>query len=90
MRLVDVVGIVPSLIFPAATATQLLALVRSRSAAGASAVTWSLFAVANICLSVYTEKYGEWQSIVGLLGSAAADVAIVGLILRYRAASQAS
>ncbi|MGC3970740.1 MAG: hypothetical protein QM775_26425 [Pirellulales bacterium] len=85
MRLVEIIGIVPTIIFPLATVSQLVTLLKAKTAAGASAVTWSLFALANLCLYIYVEKFLELQAIVGLLGSAAVDVAIVVLILRYRA-----
>jgi hypothetical protein len=84
MRLVEIIGFVPSIIFPLATVSQFITLYRAKSAAGASALTWTLFALANLCLYIYVEKFFELQAIVGLLGTAIVDVAIVGLILRYR------
>lgn len=84
MRLAEVLGFVPTIIFPLATVTQLAALWQTKSGEGTSALTWSLFAVANFCLYVYVEKYTELQSIVGLLGTGVLDVAIVALIFRYR------
>jgi len=41
--------------------------VRHRSTLGVSKTTWLLFGLANIALYVYTERYGEWQAIAGLL-----------------------
>ncbi len=64
-----------------ATLLQLVAIVRKRSAAGVDWVTWFLFGVANVGLYIYTEKYGDVQSVVGLLGSALMDFAIASLVL---------
>jgi len=77
-------GWVPAVIFPTASAIQLLAILRLRRADGVSIPAWSLFAVANICLFVYTEKYGEIESIVGALGTAVLNLCIVAAALRYR------
>jgi len=64
-----------------ATLLQLAAILRKRSAAGVDWSTWFLFGIANVGLYIYTEKYGDLQSIVGLLGSAAMDFAIALLVL---------
>lgn len=67
-----------------ATLLQLSAILRKRSAAGVDWLTWLLFGVANVGLYVYTEKYWDVQSVVGLLGSAVMDFAIACLVLaRY-------
>jgi hypothetical protein len=49
-----------------------------------SVPAWALFAIANICLFVYTEKYGELESVVGALGTAAINLCIVAAAWRYR------
>lgn len=64
-----------------ATLLQLAAIVRKRSAVGVDWSTWFLFGVANVGLYIYTEKYWDVQSIVGLLGSALMDFAIATLVL---------
>jgi uncharacterized membrane protein YhaH (DUF805 family) len=69
-------GWLPAVIIPAATLIQLADIVKRRSAAGVSGLTWFLFGIANIGLYVYTEKYSSIQSIVGLLGPATLDFAI--------------
>lgn len=84
-NLIRLLGVVPTIIFPVATVQQLAALVQVGRSDGASAVTWTLFGIANICLYIYVEKYREPQALFGLLGTAVLDFAIVGLILRYRA-----
>ncbi len=84
-KLVRMLGVVPTVIFPVATVQQLAALVQAGRSDGASALTWTLFGIANICLYVYVEKYREPQALFGLLGTAVLDFAIVALILRYRA-----
>jgi hypothetical protein len=85
MTLTQVAGILPAIIFPAATAAQLIQMVRVRSAAGVSVTTWLLFGVANIAIYVYAERYTEWQAIAGMLLTGALDFAIGGLALAWRA-----
>lgn len=82
--LFSALGWVPAIIFPAASGLQLLAILSRRSAAGVSIPAWTLFAVANVCLFVYTEKYDEIESIVGALGTSLLNVCIVLAALRYR------
>ena len=80
-----VLGWVPAIIFPAASGLQLLAILHRRSAQGVSIPAWALFAVANLCLFVYTEKYDEIESIVGALGTSILNVCIVIAALKFRA-----
>jgi hypothetical protein len=81
MNLNYLAGILPAIIFPAATLLQIVRIVRHRSTAGVSKTTWLLFGLANIALYVYTERYGEWQAIAGLLLTAVLDFVIVALAL---------
>jgi hypothetical protein len=74
-------GIVPAIIYPAATLLQIVRILRDRSTAGVSKTTWLLFGLANIALYVYTERYAEWQAITSLLLSAMLDFVIVGLAI---------
>lgn len=74
-------GWLPAVIIPMATLIQLSDIFKRRSAAGVSWLTWFLFGIANIGLYVYTEKYSNIQSIVGLLGPATLDFAIATLAL---------
>lgn len=83
--LFTVLGWVPAIIFPAASGLQLLAILHRRSAQGVSIPAWGLFAVANLCLFVYTEKYDEVESIVGALGTSLLNICIVIAALRFRA-----
>jgi uncharacterized protein with PQ loop repeat len=78
---VSLSGWLPAVIIPMATLIQLTDILKRRSAAGVSWLTWFLFGIANIGLYVYTEKYSSLQSIVGLLGPAALDFAIASLAL---------
>ena len=78
---VEVSGYIPAVVIPIATAIQLISLLRNGKTSGVNWVSWFLFGVSNIGLYVYTEKYTEVQSIVGLLGSAALDFAIVVVVL---------
>lgn len=80
--LIEIAGWLPAIIFPTATAIQLLGILRSRSVRGVSAMTWLLFGVANIAVYVYTEKYFALQTIIGFLGSALLDFIIAGLAWR--------
>lgn len=85
MSIAQIAGILPAVVFPAATLVQLVRLVRARSAAGVSVATWLLFGFANLAIYVYAERYTEWQAIVGMLVTAVLDFVIVGLALvRYR------
>ena len=78
---IDIFGWLPAIIIPLATIIQLSTIIRDRSAEGVSWITWFLFGVANVGLYVYTEKYFDIQSIVGLLGSALLDFVIAGLAI---------
>ena len=77
----QIAGVLPALVFPTATALQLWRIVRTRSTAGVSVPAWTLFGVANIGLYVYTERFLEWQAIVGMLLTAALDFGIVAIAL---------
>lgn len=69
---------------PAATFLQRLRIVRAHSSEGVSVATWALFGLANVSLYLFTEKYTALQSILGLLVTAALNVAIVVLALAKR------
>lgn len=77
----NLAGWIPAIILPTATVSQLVKIVRSRSAEGVSLATWLLFGIANVGLYIFTEKYLAIQSLVGLLGTAMMDFIIVALIL---------
>lgn len=79
MTINQLAGIVPALVFPAATLVQLARMLRARSAAGVSIPTWILFGFANVAIYVYAERYLEWQAIVGMLVTAVLDFVIAGL-----------
>ena len=83
--LVNVAGWIPAIILPIATISQLAKIVQEKTAVGVSLITWFLFGIANIGLYLFTEKYLALQSLVGLLGTAVLDFAIVGVALGYRA-----
>ncbi len=89
MNYSNLAGILPAIIYPVATSLQIVRMVRQRSTLGVSKTSWLLFGVANIALYVYTERYSEWQAIVGLLLTSALDFVIVALALfAYRNVSQ--
>lgn len=81
MNITQIAGILPAIVFPAATILQLARMVRSRSAAGVSVPTWLLFGCANLAIYVYAERYTEWQAIVGMLFTAVIDFVIVAIAL---------
>ncbi|MCV6605905.1 MAG: hypothetical protein OIF34_11410 [Porticoccaceae bacterium] len=72
----DLIKIVPAVVFPGAALIQLLALIKQRSALGVSVTTWWLFALANICLYLYTGKFTELAAIVTFLGTATLNIAV--------------
>jgi len=80
-NLVELSGWLPAIIIPVATLSQLITLIKNRSSANVSVLTWTLFGVANLGLYIYVEKYWQLQSIIGLLGSAVIDFLIVGFIM---------
>lgn len=81
---VEIAGWLPAVIIPTATAIQLLSIVGQKSAIGVNWFVWFLFGLANLGLYVYTEKYTDYQAILGMLGPAALDFIIAGLALcRY-------
>ena len=84
MTFIELVGYIPAIIFPAATVMQLVHLLRTKRSEGAPALTWAAFALGNISLYIYAEKYTELQSILGQLATAALQVYVVYLILYYR------
>ena len=77
----NVAGWIPAIILPIATLSQLIKVATVKSTAGVSLISWLLFGIANIGLYLFTEKYWAIQSLLGLLGTALLDFAIVGLIL---------
>jgi uncharacterized protein with PQ loop repeat len=81
MSFTQIAGILPALVFPAATLLQLCRIVRNRSAAGVNVSTWFLFGWANVAIYIYAERYDEWQAIVGMLLTAVLDFVIVGFAL---------
>lgn len=84
MSLIEIIGFVPAIVFPAATIIQLVHLLKSKSAGGVSPGAWGSFAIGNVCLFTYTEKYDELQSIIGLLFTSLLQLYIVYLIYKYR------
>ncbi len=88
MDLASLAGWIPAIIFPTATALQLVAMLRAGSAKGVSVTAWLLFALANLCLYLYMGRYAEPQAILSGLLTGALNLAIVvcAVALRRRAA----
>lgn len=84
--LAAVAGWIPAVVFPLATAMQLAAILRRKNADGVSLTSWSLFAVANLCMYFYVGKHAELQAILSGLGTATLNIAIViaTLVVRRR------
>jgi len=79
--LTNIAGWVPGIIIPTATLIQFIKIKRSRSAEGVSVIALLLFGFANIGLYVFTEKYWALQSLIGLLGTAIIDFAMVAIMM---------
>lgn len=84
MNFIEFVGFIPAIVFPTATLIQLIYLVKTKSSEGVSPLAWAAFCVGNVSLYVYTEKYTEVQSIVGLLLPSILQIGIIVLAIRYR------
>ncbi len=84
MSLIELIGYIPAIIFPVATLMQLWHLLKTKTSDGVPPLTWLAFAVGNISLYIYAEKYTELQSILGQLATAGLQVYVVILIYRYR------
>jgi len=78
------IGFIPAVIFPAASILQLIHILKTKSSVGVSALAWIAFALGNVSLFIYTEKYDEIQSIVGTLGTAVVQIGIIIAIFKYR------
>jgi len=84
MSITQMAGILPAVIFPAATLLQLARIIQNRSTTGVSVMTWLLFGFANLGIYVYAERYTEWQAIIGMLLTAIIDFVIVAIALFER------
>ena len=82
--LTNLAGWIPAVILPMATLLQLIKIARTKSVEGVSMMAWILFGIANIGLYVFTEKYLAPQALIGMLGTAALNFVIVGMVLHYR------
>jgi lipid-A-disaccharide synthase-like uncharacterized protein len=89
MTLIELVGYIPAIIFPVATLMQLAHLLKTKTSEGVPALTWLAFALGNISLYIYAEKYTELQSIIGQLATAALQIYVVYLIMHYRRRAKA-
>jgi cobalamin biosynthesis protein CobD/CbiB len=81
----DTVGWIPAVVFPAATVLQLVSLIHRGRSDGVSATTWGLFALANVCLYVTVHEWLRPQVLISTLGTAALQVVVVILVLKFRA-----
>lgn len=81
MDFASLVGWIPAVVFPGATALQLATIIRRRSARGVSIAAWLLFALANGSLYVYFGRWTEPQAILSTLATATLNLAIVAAAL---------
>lgn len=84
MSLLQLVGILPAIIFPAASLSQLLAIWRRRSAEGVSVATWLLVGVGNVSLFLYNGLYTDIFNIVALLGAALLNFCVAGTVIYFQ------
>ena len=84
MSIIELIGYIPAIIFPAATIIQLLYMFKTKTSEGVSPLAWGAFALGNVSLYVYTEKYYELQSIIGLLVTSILQLVIIVLVFKYR------
>ena len=89
MSLIEFIGYIPAVVFPTATIIQLLHLYKTKNSEGVSPVTWGAFALGNVSLYTYTEKYSELQSIFGLLVTSVLQLFIIMLVYKYRKKNKA-
>ncbi|MEI6475710.1 MAG: hypothetical protein WCO75_09985 [Planctomycetota bacterium] len=84
-QILSMVGWVPTIIFPAATIVKLISLARRGRSDGTTALTWSLFAIANVCLYLTIGDWTRPQVVISTVGTAVLQVVVVVLALRLRA-----
>ncbi len=84
MSFIEVFGYIPAIVFPTATIIQLIHLIKSKTSEGVSPFTWGAFAIGNVSLYIYTEKYSQLQSIIGLLLTSILQIVIIVLVFKYR------
>jgi len=84
LSFIDIFGYIPAIVFPTATIIQLLHLFKSKTSEGVSPITWGAFALGNVSLYIYTEKYSQLQSIVGLLVTSVLQLVIIIMVFKYR------
>ena len=85
MSFIEIFGYIPAIVFPTATIIQLIHLIKSKTSEGVSPFTWGAFAIGNVSLYIYTEKYSQLQSIIGLLLTSILQIVIIVLVFKYRA-----
>ena len=85
LSFIEVFGYIPAIVFPTATIIQLIHLIKSKTSEGVSPFTWGAFAIGNVSLYIYTEKYSQLQSIIGLLLTSILQIVIIVLVFKYRA-----
>lgn len=84
MSIIDLIGFIPAVIFPAATLLQVIHLLKVKNSEGVSALSWSAFAIGNISVYIYMEKYFEIQAIATFVGTFFLQVYLVILVLKYK------
>lgn len=77
-------GWFPAIILPTAAALQLYQIIKYKKTEGVSSLAWLLFAIANIGIYIFAEKYFAIQSILAFLLTAILNILIVIMIQFYK------
>lgn len=89
MSWLQLAGLIPAIVFPLASLSQLIAIARRRSAEGVSIATWLMVGFANISLFIYSEKYVDLLNIIALLGAALLNFCVASMAIFYQRSQRA-
>jgi uncharacterized protein with PQ loop repeat len=83
MSWLQLAGLIPAIIFPAASLAQLIAILRRHSAEGVSVATWLLVGVGNVALYLYNGIYTDVFNIAALLGAAVLNFCVAATAILF-------
>jgi len=81
--LASLVGWIPAIILPSATAIQLYQIIKTKKSAGISKTAWSLYAIADFGAYIFTEKLLSAQAILAFFLTGVICVLIVFFAKKY-------
>lgn len=84
MTIPDVLGWVPAVIFPIATLSQLIPILRTKSVEGISVMAWLLFGTGNLSLYIFIGKYSDPRLVLALLTTSLLNFLIVAAVCFHR------